>query len=251
MLLLINRKSEREIDLMKKAGHLNYLAHEEIKKHIHAGVTTKQLDKIAHDFIVKNGGIPSCLGFEGFPASICTSINDEVVHGIPCNRKLKNGDIISVDFTVRLNGYESDAARTYIVGNVSKEIEDLVKNTELALYEGIKQVKPGARVGDISNAIETFAHNHGLSVVEELVGHGIGTNMHEDPDIPNFGEKNSGPILKEGMVLAIEPMLNLGSKEVCMLDDDWTIATLDESPSSHFEHTVAVTKDGYVILTGD
>lgn len=236
---------------MKKAGHLNYLAHEEIKKHIHAGVTTKQLDKIAHDFIVKNGGIPSCLGFEGFPASICTSINDEVVHGIPCNRKLKNGDIISVDFTVRLNGYESDAARTYIVGNVSKEIEDLVKNTELALYEGIKQVKPGARVGDISNAIETFAHNHGLSVVEELVGHGIGTNMHEDPDIPNFGEKNSGPILKEGMVLAIEPMLNLGSKEVCMLDDDWTIATLDESPSSHFEHTVAVTKDGYVILTGD
>ena len=171
--------------------------------------------------------------------------------GIPCNRKLKNGDIISVDFTVRLNGYESDAARTYIVGNVSKEIEDLVKNTELALYEGIKQVKPGARVGDISNAIETFAHNHGLSVVEELVGHGIGTNMHEDPDIPNFGEKNSGPILKEGMVLAIEPMLNLGSKEVCMLDDDWTIATLDESPSSHFEHTVAVTKDGYVILTGD
>ncbi len=236
---------------MKKAGHLNYLAHEEIKKHIHAGVTTKQLDKIAHDFIVKNGGIPSCLGFEGFPASICTSINDEVVHGIPCNRKLKNGDIISVDFTVRLNGYESDAARTYIVGNVSKEIEDLVKNTELALYEGIKLVKPGARVGDISNAIETFAHNHGLSVVEELVGHGIGTNMHEDPDIPNFGEKNSGPILKEGMVLAIEPMLNLGSKEVCMLDDDWTIATLDESPSSHFEHTVAVTKDGYVILTGD
>lgn len=236
---------------MKKAGHLNYLAHEEIKKHIHPGVTTKQLDKIAHDFIVKNGGIPSCLGFEGFPASICTSINDEVVHGIPCNRKLKNGDIISVDFTVRLNGYESDAARTYIVGNVSKEIEDLVKNTELALYEGIKQVKPGARVGDISNAIETFAHNHGLSVVEELVGHGIGTNMHEDPDIPNFGEKNSGPILKEGMVLAIEPMLNLGSKEVCMLDDDWTIATLDESPSSHFEHTVAVTKDGYVILTGD
>lgn len=236
---------------MKQAGHLNYLTHEEIKKHIRPGITTKELDKIAHDFIVKNGGIPSCLGYEGFPASICTSINDEVVHGIPSNRKLKNGDIISIDFTVRLNGYESDAARTYIIGSVSKEIEDLVKNTELALYEGIKQVRPGARIGDISNAIESFAHAHGLSVVEELVGHGIGSDMHEDPDIPNFGEKNLGPLLKEGMVLAIEPMLNLGKKEVCMLDDDWTIVTEDESPSSHFEHTVAVTNDGYVILTGD
>lgn len=248
---MINRKSEREIECMKKAGHLNFLAHEELKKHIRPGVTTKQLDKIAHDFILKQGGIPSCLGFEGFPASICTSINDEVVHGIPSNRKLKNGDIISIDFTVRLNGYESDAARTYIVGNVSKEVEDLVKNTEKALYEGIKQVKPGAHIGDISNAIEAFAHSHGLSVVEELVGHGIGTNMHEDPDIPNFGEKGYGPLLKEGMVLAIEPMLNLGNKEVCMLEDDWTIVTNDQSPSAHFEHTVAVTKDGYAILTGD
>lgn len=251
MLLLINRKSEREIECMKQAGHLNYLTHEEIKKHIRPGITTKELNKIAHNFILKNGGIPSCLGFEGFPASICTSVNDEVVHGIPSNRKLKNGDIISIDFTVKLNGYESDSARTYIIGDVSDSIKNLVKNTELALYEGIKQVKPGARIGDISNAIETFAHNHNLSVVEELVGHGIGTNMHEDPDVPNFGEKDKGPILKEGMVIAIEPMLNLGSKEVCMLDDDWTIVTNDKSPSAHFEHTVAVTKDGYAILTGD
>jgi len=236
---------------MKEAGHLNFLAHEEIKKNLRAGITTKQLDKIAHDFIVKNGGIPSCLGFEGFPASICTSINDEVVHGIPKNRKLKNGDIISIDFTVKLNGYESDSARTYIIGNVSKETEDLVLHTEKALYEGIKAVKPGARIGDISNAIETYAHEHGLSVVEELVGHGIGTDMHEDPDVPNFGAKGQGPLLKEGMVLAIEPMLNLGKKDVCMLDDDWTIVTEDESPSAHFEHTVAVTKDGYIILTGE
>lgn len=248
---MINIKSEREIELMKEAGHLNYLAHEEIKKYLHPGITTKQIDKIAHDYITKNGGIPSCLGYEGFPGSICISINDEVVHGIPKNRKIKNGDIVSIDFTVRLNGYEADAARTYIIGSVPKQTEDLVKNTEKALYEGIKQVKPGARIGDISNAIETYAHNHGLSVVEELVGHGIGSDMHEDPDIPNFGEKGKGPLLKEGMVLAIEPMLNLGSKEVCMLDDDWTIVTNDESPSAHFEHTVAVTKDGYKILTGD
>lgn len=236
---------------MKKSGHLNFLTHEEIKKHLRPGITSKQLDKIAHDFIIKHGGTPSCLGYEGFPASICVSINDEVVHGIPSNRKIKNGDIVSIDFTVRLNGYESDSARTYLIGDVDAPVQELVENTEKALYEGIKQIKPGARIGDISNAIETYAHNHNLSVVEELVGHGIGYEMHEDPDVPNFGKKESGPILKEGMVLAIEPMLNLGSKEVCMLDDDWTIATLDESPSSHFEHTVAVTKDGYEILTGD
>lgn len=248
---MINIKSEREIDLMKQAGHLNYLTHEEIKKHLKIGITTKELDKIAHDFILKNGGIPSCLGFDGFPASTCISINDEVVHGIPKNQKIKNGDIVSIDFTVRLNGYESDSARTYIIGNVPKETEDLVKNTEQALYERIKQIKPGVRIGDISNAIETYAHNHGLSVVEELVGHGIGSKMHEQPDVPNFGKKGTGPVLKEGMVLAIEPMLNLGGKEICMLDDDWTIVTTDGSPSAHFEHTVAVVKDGYVILTGE
>lgn len=248
---LISIKSEREIKLMKEAGHLNYLAHEELKKNLRIGITTKQLDKIAHDFIIKNGGIPSCLGFEGFPASICVSMNDEVVHGIPKNQKLKKGDVISIDFCVKKNGYESDSARTYIIGSVRKEIEDLVKNTELALYEGLKEVKPGAKIGDISYAIETFAHNHGLSVVEELVGHGIGTNMHEDPIIPNYGKKGSGPMIKEGMVLAIEPMLNLGGKEIGILEDNWTIVTSDESPSAHFEHTVAVTKDGYEILTGE
>ena len=249
--MLINIKSEREIELMRQAGHLNYLTHEEIKKNLRPGITTKQIDKIAHDYIIKNGGIPSCLGFEGFPASICISINDEVVHGIPKNRKIKNGDIVSIDFTVRLNGYESDSARTYIIGSVSQEIEDLVKHTEEALYKGIKEVRPGVRIGDISNAIETYAKAHHLSVVEELVGHGIGTNMHEDPDVPNYGKKAQGPLLKEGMVIAIEPMLNLGKRNVCMLEDNWTIVTEDSSPSAHFEHTVAVTKDGYKILTGE
>jgi methionyl aminopeptidase len=251
VLLLINIKSEREIELMRQAGHLNYLTHEEIKKNLRPGITTKQIDKIAHDYIIKNGGIPSCLGFEGFPASICISINDEVVHGIPKNRKIKNGDIVSIDFTVRLNGYESDSARTYIIGSVSQEIEDLVKHTEEALYKGIKEVRPGVRIGNISNAIETYAKAHHLSVVEELVGHGIGTNMHEDPDVPNYGKKAQGPLLKEGMVIAIEPMLNLGKRNVCMLEDNWTIVTEDSSPSAHFEHTVAVTKDGYKILTGE
>lgn len=248
---MISIKSEREIKLMREAGILNYLTHEEIKKCIRVGVKTKDLEKIAVNFVSSHGATLSCLNYEGYPASICVSVNDEVVHGIPSGRKLENGDIVSIDFTVRLNGYESDSARTYIVGDVSSEVKALVENTRKALYEGIKQVKPGARIGDISNAIETFAHKHNLSVVEELVGHGIGTKMHEDPDVPNFGKKGCGPILKEGMVIAIEPMLNLGKKEVCILDDDWTIVTDDGLPSAHFEHTVAVTKDGYKILTGE
>lgn len=248
---LINLKSEREISLMKEAGHLNFLTHEEVKSHVRPGITTKELDKIAHDFIIKNGGIPSCLGYDGFPASICVSLNEEVVHGIPKNQKLKNGDIVSIDFCVKKNGYDSDSARTYVVGTVSKEIEELVKNTERALYVGLEVVKPGNRIGDISHAIEEFAHNQGLSVVEELVGHGIGTDMHEDPDVPNFGEKGKGVLLKEGMTLAIEPMLNLGKKEVSMMPDDWTIVTDDGSYSAHFEHTIVVTKNGYEILTGE
>lgn len=248
---MVSIKSEREIALMKEAGHYNYLAHEEIKKHIKPGVTTNELDKIAYEFITKNGCTPSCLNYEGFPKSICVSINDEVVHGIPCNRKIKNGDIVSIDFCVRYKGYESDSARTYIVGEVSEEVKNLVKYTEEALYVGLKEVKPGARIGDIGNAIENFAHSHGLSVVEELVGHGIGTNMHEDPDVPNYGEKGKGYTLKEGMTLAVEPMLNLGKRYVALLDDDWTVVTEDGKPSAHFEHTVVVTKDGYEILTGE
>lgn len=248
---MVSIKSEREIALMKEAGHYNYLAHEEIKKHIKPGVTTNELDKVAYDFITKNGCTPSCLNYEGFPKSICVSINDEVVHGIPSNRKIKNGDIVSIDFCVRYKGYESDSARTYIVGEVSEEVKDLVKYTEEALYVGLKEVKPGARIGDIGNAIENFAHSHGLSVVEELVGHGIGTKMHEEPDVPNYGEKGKGYTLKEGMTIAVEPMLNLGKRYVALLDDDWTVVTEDGKPSAHFEHTVVVTKDGYEILTGE
>lgn len=236
---------------MKEAGHINYLAHKEVEKYIRPGVTTKELDKRIHDFVVAHGAYPSCLGYEGFPASACISVNDEVVHGIPSDRKLKDGDIVKLDFTVRKAGYESDMTRTYLVGNVSDTIKQSVIDTEQALYEGIKQVRPGARIGDISYAIMSYAHSHGLSVVEELVGHGIGTEMHESPDVPNYGKPNTGMVLKKGMTIAIEPMLNLGERYVEMLDNDWTIVTRDGMPSVHFEHTVCVTEDGYEILTGE
>lgn len=249
---MISIKSEREIELMRYAGHINYLTHEELKKHIKPGTTTEQLDKIAYDFIIKHECVPSCLGYEGFPKSICVSINDEVVHGIPGKRKIKNGDIVSIDFCVRYKGYESDSARTYIIGNVNPEVEALVENTKKALQIGLSKVKSGVKIGDISHAIEEFAHKKGLSVVEDLVGHGIGTNMHEEPDVPNFGKEGTGIVLKSGMTLSIEPMLTLGRKEVCLTDqDDWVIVTEDESLAAHFEHTVLVTEEGYEILTGE
>lgn len=249
---MISIKSAREIELMRHAGHVNYLTHEEIKKHIRPGVTTEELDKVAHNFIIKNNCVPSQLNFEGYPKSICVSINDEVVHGIPGKRKIKEGDIVSIDFCVGYKGYHSDAARTYIVGKVPQEVENLVEDTKKALYEGLSKVRSGAKIGDISHAIETYAHNHGLSVVEELVGHGVGTSIHEDPDVPNYGEAGKGIVLKPGMTIAIEPMLNLGDKAVCMTDqDDWVIVTEDGYPSAHFEHTVLVTENGYEILTGE
>ena len=248
---MISIKSDREIKLMREAGILNYLTHEEIKKHIKVGVTTKELDKIAYDFISSHNAIPSFLNYDGFPASICVSINDVVVHGIPSNRKIKDGDIVSIDVGVLCHGYHSDAARTYIVGHVSDEVRNLVVNTEKALYEGLSKIKEGAHIGDIGAAIEKYAHEHGLSVVEELVGHGVGTSIHEDPDVPNYGHEGTGVTLKAGMVLAVEPMLNLGERYIYLHDDDWTISTDDELPSAHFEHTVVVTKDGYKILTGE
>ncbi len=248
---MISIKSEREIKLMREAGILNYKTHEEVKKHLKAGITTKELDKIAYNFISSHNAKPSFLNYEGYPASICVSINDEVVHGIPGKRIIQNGDVVSIDIGVEKHGYHSDAARTYIVGEAPKEVQDLVKNTEQALMVGISKVREGAKIGDIGAAIEKYAHDHGLSVVEELVGHGVGTDIHEDPDVPNYGKEGTGVTLKAGMVIAIEPMLNLGDKDIYMLDDDWTICTDDEMPSAHFEHTVVVTKDGCKILTGE
>lgn len=248
---MISIKSDYEISLMQKAGNIVYRTHKHLLPYIKPGTTTKELDKLAYDFITSQDATPSFLNYEGFPASICTSINEEVVHGIPSNRKLKNGDIIGIDIGANYKGYHGDSAWSYQVGSVSRKKAYLLEHTEKALFEGLKQVKPGNRIGDISHAIEEYAKAHKLGVVRELVGHGVGNHLHEEPDVPNYGEKGTGPILKEGMVIAIEPMLNLGTHKIYILDDDWTIITRDGSPSAHFEHTVVVTKDGYRILTGD
>ena len=246
---MISIKSDREIELMKEAGRLVGETHKYLKQFIKEGITTIELDRLAEDFIRKNGGIPTEKGYEGYPASICASVNDEVVHGIPGKRKLKNGDIITIDMVISYKGYQADSAWTYAVGEISEEKKYLMEHTEKALYEGLKQVKPGNRLGDVSHAIQEYAESHNLSVVRELSGHGIGTEMHEDPDIPNYGKKGTGILLKKGMTLAIEPMLNLGKRDIAILNDDWTIVTLDGSDSAHYEHTVVVTSDGCEIIT--
>lgn len=245
---MISIKSDREIELMKHAGKINFLTHKEVAKNLKPGISTKALDEIAHKFILENGCKPSFLGYEGFPASICVSVNDEVVHGIPSKRKLKEGDVVSIDIGVEYKGYHSDSANTYIVGNTSKEVEDLVENTKKSLYEGLSVIKDGVKISDIGSKIENFASIHNLGVVRELVGHGVGSNIHEDPDVPNYYTSDLTR-LKSGMVIAVEPMLNLGAKDVYLDDNDWTVKTDDGMPSAHFEHTVLVTKDGYVILT--
>ena len=246
---MITIKSEREIALMREAGMMVSKTHQYLKPFIKEGITTKELDRLAEEFIRKMGGVPSCKGYEGFPATLCTSVNDEVVHGIPSKRKLKNGDIITIDMVIGYKGYQGDAAWTYAVGDITDEKKYLMEHTEKALYEGVKMVKPGNHIGDISNAVEKYARAHHLGVVRELCGHGIGTDMHEDPEVPNFGNPGEGPRLREGMVICIEPMLNYGTARVYQLDDGWTVKTDDGKPSAHYEHTVLVTKDGYEILT--
>ena len=248
---MVTIKNYTEIKKMKQAGHINHMTHKLIQESIRPGITTKELDEIAEEFIRSKGGIPSCLNYEGYPASICTSINEEIVHGIPSLKKLKKGDIISIDICVEYQGYQSDCAATYPVGEISPEKQMLIRETKNALMCGINAVKAGATIGDIGFAIESHAKKFKLGVVRELVGHGLGTSIHEEPDVPNFGKKGEGMVLKSGMTLAIEPMLNLGTRKVWMLDDDWTIVTQDGLPSAHFEHTVLVTDDGYIILTGE
>lgn len=247
---MISIKSEREISLLEEAGHIVYQTHCYLKPFIKPGITTKELDKLAYDFITKKDATPSFLGYEGYPASICTSINQEVVHGIPSNYKLKNGDIISIDIGACYKGYHGDSAWTYAVGEIDDDKKYLMEHTEKSLFIGLNEIKPGNHVGDIGYAIENYATKHNLGVIKELVGHGVGTSIHEEPDVPNYGSKGQGPILKEGMVIAVEPMLTIGSPEICILDDDWTIETEDYSSSAHYEHTVVVVKEGYKILTG-
>lgn len=246
---MITIKSEREIELMRHAGMLVSKMHQFIEPYIKAGITTKELDRLCEEFIRSNDAVPTCKGYEGYPATLCTSVNDTVVHGIPDGYKLKDGDIITIDVVIGYKGYQGDAAWTYKVGEVDDNKKYLMEHTEKALYEGVRMVKPGARIGDISHAVEVYAKEHNLGVVRELCGHGIGRDMHEDPEVPNFGVEGTGPKLKEGMVICIEPMLTFGHRNVYLLDDDWTVKTLDKSDAAHYEHTVLVTKDGYEILT--
>lgn len=243
-------KSQREIEIMKVAGKIVALAHQEIKKHIRPGISTYEIDKIVEDFIINQGAKPSFKGYGGFPGSACTSINEVVVHGIPSKKTiLKDGDIIAIDIGAEYRGYHGDSAWTYAVGNISPEKKQLMEVTENSLYEGLKKAKAGNRLYDISNAIETYVRKFGYSIVEDFVGHGIGKNLHEDPAVPNFGEAGKGPLLKKGMALAIEPMVNLGTKEVKILLDNWTTVTLDGKASAHFEHTVIITDDECEITT--
>lgn len=249
---MITIKTKEQIKNMKEAGHIAYETLNLLGKNIKAGITTKELDKIAYDFIKENEAVPSFLNYEGYPASICVSINEEVVHGIPGNRKLKDGDVVSVDIGVYKNGIHTDTAYTYIVGNVREEVKELIENTRVALYEGIKVVKPGIKLNDVCTAIENVAKKHNYGVIRELTGHGVGTSLHEDPYIPNYANKESESIiLKPGMTLAIEPMFSLHGREIYILEDGWTIITQDSSIAAHFEHTVVVTEDGYEIMTGE
>jgi methionyl aminopeptidase len=246
---MIVYKTEEEIDLIKKSGDLLGRVHGEIARAIKVGISTLELDEIAYKYIVENGGIPSFKGYNGFPYTLCISVNEQVVHGFPSNYILKDGDIISVDCGVFLNGYHSDSAYTYGVGNVAEEVKQLLENTKQSLYLGIEEAVVGKRTGDIGYAIQNFVESKGYSVVRELVGHGVGKNLHEGPEVPNYGKRGRGVKLDEGMVIAIEPMINLGKKEIVQEDDGWTIRTKDRKPSAHFEHTVAVRKGKAEILT--
>lgn len=248
---MITIKSDYELSLMRIAGKIVYDTHQYLKPFIKEGITTGELDRLAHDYIISRDAYPSCLNYEGYPKSICISVNEEVVHGIPGKRKLKNGDIVTLDICACYKGYHGDSAWTYPVGDISEDKKYLLEHTEKALYEGLSKIKDGVRLGDISSAIEEYANKHKLGVVRELTGHGIGSNLHEDPDVPNYGKKGTGPVLKSGMTIAVEPMLNLGTRKIYILDDDWTIITGDNKPSAHFEHTVIVTESGFEILTGD
>lgn len=242
-------KSQREIELMKKSAKILATVLEELEKSVKPGITTGELDKIAEDIILSHNALPAFKGYMGFPASICTSINNQVVHGIPGLRTLKDGDIISIDAGVLLDGYNSDAARTFPVGNVSEEALKLIEVTEQCFFEGLAFAKPGYRLSDISHAIQTYVEKNNFSVVRDYVGHGIGQKMHEDPQIPNFGPPGKGPRLRAGMTFAIEPMVNVGSHEVYTLSDDWTVVTRDKSLSAHYENTLVITDGEPEILT--
>ncbi len=247
---MITIKSSHQIEKMREACRITKAALDLLGEHIKPGISTAQLDSIAHKFILSQGAKPNFLHYNGYPASICASVNDEVVHGIPHKSTiLREGDIISIDMGAVKDGFHGDAARTFAVGEISDEAKKLIEVTKQSFFEGVKYLKHGARLGDVSYAIQSYVEKNGFSVVRDLVGHGIGESLHEDPQVPNFGAAGRGMKLSAGMTLAIEPMVNAGGWQVEVLDDDWTVVTADGSLSAHYENTVLITKDGYEILT--
>lgn len=247
---MITLRSKHEIALLREAGKIVAEAHQAVKEAIRPGISTAELDKIAHDVIVGHGAIPSFLGYNGFPGSICASPNEVIVHGIPSQKIiLKEGDIISIDIGACKNGYHGDSAKTHPVGNISAADRQLIDETRASFYKGIEMAIVGGRLSDISHAVQTHVEAFGYSVVRDLVGHGVGRNLHEDPPVPNYGPPGKGPKLQAGMVLAIEPMINRGRYGIRVLDDDWTVVTIDGERSAHYEHTVAITENGPELLT--
>lgn len=244
---MINIKTAKEIELLRMAGKITRDTLLEVEKHIKPGVTTNHLNKIAHSFILSKNAKPSFLHLNGFPATICASVNEVVVHGFPNDKALKEGDIISIDVGACYEGYHGDSARTFPVGKISAEKQKLIDVTKQSFFEGIKHIKAGNTVGDISSQIQNYVEKHNFGVVREMVGHGVGRNLHEDPSVPNYGFAGLGPTLKANMVIAIEPMVNMGTRHVII--DGWSCKTKDGLPSSHFENTVLITKTGVEILT--
>lgn len=246
---MIYLKTDEEIELLRESNLLVGMTLGELAKWIAPGITTLKLDKIAEEFIRDHGAVPGFLGYGGFPNTLCVSVNEQIVHGIPSNYELKDGDIVSIDCGTLKNGFNGDSAYTFCVGEVAYDVRRLLKTTKESLYLGIEQAVEGKRVGDISNAVQTYCEKKGFSVVRELCGHGVGKRLHEDPEVPNYGRRGCGPLLKSGMVIAIEPMINLGSRNIVIERDGWTTRTRDRKPSAHFEHTVAVREGKADILS--
>ncbi|MDE6704107.1 MAG: type I methionyl aminopeptidase [Muribaculaceae bacterium] len=246
---MIYLKTPEEINLVREASDLVSRTLGEVARWIAPGVTTLKLDTIAREFIRDNGGRPACLGYEGFPGTLCIEVNETVVHGFPSNYTLREGDIVGIDTVVELNGFMGDTCYTFPVGDIDPKVMDLCKTTKESLYVGIDACRPGKRIGDIANAIQTFCEHKGYSVVREMCGHGIGRSMHESPEVPNYGRRGIGPVIRNGMCLCIEPMINMGSRNIVIERDGWTCRTKDRKPSAHYEHTLAVINDSVEILT--
>ena len=246
---MIYLKTAEEIEKVRMACDLTSRTLGEVARWVAPGITTAKLDTIAREFILDNGGKPACLGYGGFPGTLCIEVNETVVHGFPSDYALREGDIVGLDCVVELNGYHGDSCYTFAVGAIDEKTERLLKVTKESLYKGIEAAKAGKRIGDISNAVQTYCERNGYSVVREMCGHGIGKSMHELPEVPNYGRRGIGPVLKPGMCIAIEPMINLGSKNIVISKDGWQCRTRDGKPSAHFEHTIAITEDAPEILT--